>query len=233
MHLELLGLGDVGVLGLILAHSLASVPRLPLGLALQVGHTGLLCKRDNSKNIVNNTFLYRVSKQWNSQIALANLGNKPMPRLQYPSPDKKTLWTCHITSQSSLNLPMLTSPTVACLYREYRARKSSIEGATFRFLTCSAAASNCYNEENTRISTPKITKSTCWSHVPPAWTWCRIRYCCDGVQGITDHLKEHSSPGKLGNRAKLPNCPITADNICDFCHWTNPGTGYNVPPMCR
>lgn len=40
---ELGHLGDVRLLGRVLGHALLAVPRLPLGLALQVQHAGLVC----------------------------------------------------------------------------------------------------------------------------------------------------------------------------------------------
>lgn len=67
-YLELLGLGNVLGLGLIQAQSLAAVPRLPLGLALQVGHAGLSCKLSGKEKSIKITVfvnqVYRNLYNW-------------------------------------------------------------------------------------------------------------------------------------------------------------------------
>lgn len=48
---------------------------------------------------------------------------------------------------SEIKLPVLQSPTVACLYKAYNSRSSSSVGLAFSFLTSSAALSNFWKQK--------------------------------------------------------------------------------------
>lgn len=59
-------------------------------------------------------------------------------------------------------LPVLTSPTVACLYSPYTSSKSWSEGLFFSFFTSSAAFRNSYHSKiNKSFNTTEIKKKNC------------------------------------------------------------------------
>lgn len=62
--------------------------------------------------------------------------------------DKKIRWPLI----SSYRLHVFTLPTLACLYKAYNSKRSSLEGDCFRLRTAAAASSNCYTNSHINYS---------------------------------------------------------------------------------